>query len=108
MIARLRALLTRGNRADGYRRGGDDGVFALAGLGSTSSNALRQPRATIANVDGALAAVVLALVLFGTVMVYSASISLADSPRYNVAPTHFLLRHLASLAIAFAAAAIAF
>ena len=108
MIARMRALLTRGNRADGYRRGGDDGVFALAGLGSTSSNALRQPRATIASVDGALAAVVLALVLFGTVMVYSASISLADSPRYNVAPTHFLLRHLASLAIAFAAAAIAF
>jgi cell division protein FtsW len=33
---------------------------------------------------------VLALIMLGTVMVYSASIALADSPRYNVAPTHFL------------------
>jgi hypothetical protein len=33
-------------------------------------------------------------------MVYSASISLADSPRFNVAPTHFLVRHLLSLGIA--------
>jgi cell division protein FtsW len=36
--------------------------------------------------------------------VYSASISLADSPRFNVAPTHFLMRHLLSLGIAFVAA----
>ncbi len=59
-------------------------------------------------VDGPLVGVVLTLVLIGTVMVYSASISLADSPRYNVAPTHFLMRHLLSLGIAFCAAAIAF
>ncbi len=103
MIDRLRSLLSGGTR-----RAGGDGVFALAGLGSLSSNALRQPRSTLARFDGALAAVVLALVLFGTVMVYSASISLADSPRYNVAPTHFLLRHVLSLGVAFVAAAIAF
>jgi cell division protein FtsW len=108
VIDRLRALLAGRERDGAYRRGSGDGVFALAGLGSTSSNALRQPRATLASVDGALAGVVLALVLFGTVMVYSASISLADSPRYNVAPTHFLLRHLAALTIAFFAAAAAF
>lgn len=114
MIAALRALFdrggrgTRGGREGSLRRAGGDGVFALAGLGSTSSNALRQPRATMANVDGALAAVVLALVLFGTVMVYSASISLADSPRYNVATTHFLWRHVLSLGVAFVAALIAF
>ncbi len=59
-------------------------------------------------IDGPLVGVVLALLLIGTVMVYSASISLADSPRYNVAPTHFLLRHLLSLGIAFCAAVIAF
>ena len=46
--------------------------------------------------------------MIGTVMVYSASISLADSPRFNVAPTHFLMRHLLALGIAFCAAAIAF
>jgi cell division protein FtsW len=103
VIDRLRSLLSGGTR-----RAGGDGVFALAGLGSLSSNALRQPRSTLARFDGALAAVVLALVLFGTVMVYSASISLADSPRYNVAPTHFLLRHVLSLGVAFVAAAIAF
>jgi cell division protein FtsW len=62
----------------------------------------------MAHVDGALAAVVLVLVLFGTVMVYSASISLADSPRYDVAPTHFLLRHVVSLGLAFIAALVAF
>jgi cell division protein FtsW len=52
--------------------------------------------------------VVAALIMIGTVMVYSASISLADSPRFNVAPTHFLMRHLVALGIAFCAAAIAF
>jgi cell division protein FtsW len=107
VITRLRTLFDRGGRG-GMRRPGGDGVFALAGLGSLSSNALRQPRTTLARFDGALAAAVLALVLFGTVMVYSASISLADSPRYNVAPTHFLLRHVFSLGVAFVAAAIAF
>ncbi len=107
MIARLRALLQRRERDGAYLRNGG-GMLALAGLGSTSSAALRQPRAQVSNVDGALVGVVLALIVFGTVMVYSASISLADSPRYNVAPTHFLLRHVISLTIAFAAAAVAF
>jgi cell division protein FtsW len=40
--------------------------------------------------------------------VYSASIALADSPRYNVASTHFLMRHVLSLGIAFCAAVVAF
>jgi cell division protein FtsW len=62
----------------------------------------------VSGVDRALAGVVLALILIGTVMVYSASIALADSPRYNVAPTHFLVRHALALGIAFCAAAIAF
>jgi cell division protein FtsW len=52
--------------------------------------------------------VVVALILIGIVMVYSASISLADSPRYNVTPTHFIVRHLFALAIAFVAAVAAF
>lgn len=88
--------------------GADAGLLALAGLGSTSSAALRQPRARLDQVDTALLAVVAALVVFGTVMVYSASISLADSPRYSVAPTHFLLRHLMSLAVALGFALLAF
>jgi cell division protein FtsW len=80
-------------------------MMALAGLGSAVPAARAS---TLPSVDRALLAVVFALVLIGTVMVYSASISLADSPRYNVAPTHFLARHLLSLAIALCAAAVAF
>lgn len=58
--------------------------------------------------DAPLVMVVAALILLGSVMVYSASISLADSPRYQVAPTHFLLRHALALAVAFCAAVVAF
>ncbi len=81
-------------------------VMALAGLGGAARGGLQ--RDALPAVDRALIGVVLALILLGTVMVYSASISLADSPRFNVAPTHFLLRHLLALGIAFCAAAIAF
>ncbi len=50
-----------------------------------------------------------ALLLIGVVMIYSASIALPDSPRYaNYAPTHFLLRHLLAIGVAFAAAIVAF
>jgi cell division protein FtsW len=58
--------------------------------------------------DAPLAMVIAALMLLGLVMVYSASISLADSPRYQVAPTHFILRHVGALSIAFCAAVVAF
>jgi len=45
-------------------------------------------------VDGALIWSVVALLLIGLVMVYSASIALPDSPRFaNYRPTHFLVRH---------------
>jgi cell division protein FtsW len=80
-------------------------VLALAGLGSAPASAVTRQTA---EVDRTLMAVVTALIMIGTVMVYSASISLADSPRFNVAPTHFLVRHLLSLGIAFCAAALAF
>ncbi|HKO68128.1 MAG TPA: putative lipid II flippase FtsW [Burkholderiaceae bacterium] len=90
-------------------------AFALAGslVGLSSTGLSRSTRAstgsaTLPGIDGPLIAVVVALVLIGTVMVYSASISLADSPRYNVAPTYFLVRHLSSLGIAFCGAVIAF
>jgi cell division protein FtsW len=81
-------------------------MMAFAGLGTAGGAAAT--RASLPAVDRALVGVVLALILLGTVMVYSASIALADSPRYNVAPTHFLVRHLLSLGIAFCVAAVAF
>jgi len=55
--------------------------------------------------DQALVWVVLALLLLGLVMVYSASLALPDNPKFaRYAPTHFLSRHALSLAIAFVAA----
>jgi cell division protein FtsW len=58
--------------------------------------------------DLPLVTVVLALCLFGTVMVFSASIALADSARYHVTPAFYLVRHAISLAIALVAAGVAF
>lgn len=102
-LGMLRPARRRRGRSEAPLRGG--AVLALAGLGGASASATtREP----AGVDGSLMAVVCALVLIGAVMVYSASISLADSPRFNVAPTHFLVRHLSSLAIALCAALLAF
>lgn len=84
------------------------GLLALSGglMGT------RTPQGTAARgpevLDAPLLMVIAALILLGVVMVYSASIALADSPRYHVAPTHFLLRHGLSLGIAFFCAALAF
>ncbi|MGZ9059012.1 MAG: FtsW/RodA/SpoVE family cell cycle protein, partial [Burkholderiaceae bacterium] len=113
LLQRLRAPF--GRRRSARRERGADRAFAFAGslvglssagLGGRSTASARPT--SLPAVDGPLVGVVLTLLLLGTVMVYSASISLADSPRYNVAPTHFLMRHVLSLGIAFCAAAIAF
>ena len=55
--------------------------------------------------DQALVWVVLGLMLLGMVMVYSATVALPDNPKFGrYSPTHFLLRHALSMAIAFVAA----
>jgi len=59
--------------------------------------------------DQPLVWVAVTLLLWGTVMVYSASIAMPDNPRFaNYSHTHFLLRHLASIGVAFVAALLAF
>lgn len=65
--------------------------------------------ARLAAVDTALVWVVLALLVFGIVMVYSASVALPDNPRFaRYSPTHFLIRHTLFVAIALIAALLAF
>src|SRR5262252_9873810 len=81
------------------------GTLALAGLGGVA--AVRRG-ARFDRIDVTLLAVLAALLMFGAVMVYSASISLADSPRYNVTSGHFLIRHAVSMLIGAAVAAAAF
>ncbi|HUD25439.1 MAG TPA: putative lipid II flippase FtsW [Burkholderiaceae bacterium] len=80
-------------------------TLALAGLGGVAG---RRRDGGFDRIDTTLLVVVVALLMFGAVMVYSASIALADSPRYSVAPAHFLARHAVSMLIAVGAAACAF
>lgn len=59
--------------------------------------------------DQALIWVTVALLVWGLVMVYSASIAMPDNPKFaRYAHTHFLTRHVLSLMVAFVAALIAF
>ncbi len=60
--------------------------------------------------DPVLLLTVLALLSLGLVMVYSASIAMADNPRFGgrYTPTYFLIRHTLSLLLAFMAAVLVF
>ncbi len=78
----------------------------------TGSAEFARTRSTPAHVlgfDQALLWTTVALLVFGLIMVYSASIALPDNPRFSrYAHTHFLTRHIISLVVAFVAALIAF
>lgn len=61
---------------------------------TSSVNAVRPGRTTMPNFDFAVIIASAALVLFGLLMVYSASIALADGPRYeSYGRYYFVLRH---------------
>ncbi|HEY1104044.1 MAG TPA: putative lipid II flippase FtsW [Burkholderiaceae bacterium] len=65
--------------------------------------------ARVLGFDQALVWVTVALLTWGLIMVYSASVAMPDNPRFaNYAHTHFLMRHMLSLVLAFVAALIAF
>ena len=77
-----------------------DRVFGLPVRDAVHVGGARPVR--LADFDHALVLVVLALVAFGLVMVYSASVALADSPktmRFAPTPTFFLMRHLLAISI---------
>jgi cell division protein FtsW len=60
-------------------------------------------------VDQALIWLTLALLVFGLVMVYSATVALPDNPKFaRYAHTHFLVRHAIFIALSFVAALLAF
>ena len=65
--------------------------------------------ARLYGIDQALVWVVVALLMWGMVMVYSASIAMPDNPRFaRYAQTHFLTRHIISLVLGCAVALLAF
>jgi hypothetical protein len=60
-------------------------------------------------VDQSLVWVVVALVLWGMVMVYSASIAMPDNPRFSrYTHTHFLIRHVMAITVGCVMALLAF
>ena len=81
-----------------FSRGGIDNF--RSGLRDAVSG-VEQTRSRMMDYDQLLVWAVLSLALIGLVMVYSASITLADGPKYaNYSSNYFLIRHVISLSIA--------
>jgi cell division protein FtsW len=86
------------NRFWNFSRGGIDNF--RTGLRDAVSG-VEQTRSRMMDYDQLLVWAILSLMLIGLVMVYSASITLADGPKYaNYSSNFFLIRHMISLAIA--------
>jgi len=78
-------------------------------LGRQSLSRSPAAPARMAGFDQALVWVTVALLMWGLVMVYSASVAMPDNPKFSrYAHTHFLLRHVLSLVVAFIVAYLAF
>ncbi|HSV59845.1 MAG TPA: putative lipid II flippase FtsW [Variovorax sp.] len=100
-------------RLFGRAKGGVDALpmhlpVHLGGAGITQT---RAAPVRVLGFDQALLWVTVALMAWGLVMVYSASIAIGDNPRFaraNFDQTYFLARHLVSLVVAFIAALLAF
>ena len=78
-------------------------------LGGHSLSGTHSSPVSLSGFDQALVWVTVALLMFGLVMVYSASIAMPDNPKFaRYAHTHFLMRHVLSLVVAFVVALLAF
>ncbi len=78
-------------------------------LGGRGSFSTHSASTQVRGFDQPLVWVTVALLLWGMVMVYSASVAMPDNPRFaNYAHTHFLVRHILSIGVAFVAALLAF
>ncbi|CAN7470475.1 putative lipid II flippase FtsW [Polaromonas sp. LjRoot131] len=77
--------------------------------GQSLSRTLAAPPVRMAGFDQALLWVTVALLMWGLVMVYSASVAMPDNPKFaRYAHTHFVTRHIVSLVVAFIVAVLAF
>ncbi|RZJ18514.1 MAG: putative lipid II flippase FtsW [Haliea sp.] len=78
-------------------------------LGGQGASRTASAPVRMSGVDQALIWVTVALLVWGLVMVYSASVAMPDNPKFaRYAHTHFLLRHALSLGVAFAVALLVF
>ncbi len=96
-------------------------VQTLRGMGSVAADVLpvrtsyggsassARPVASVMGVDKPLLWMIITLLIWGLIMVYSASIALPDNPRFaKYAHTHFLMRHMFSLVVAVSVGLLAF
>ena len=105
MIAAMQSTLARWRATLGAAAG--DGLPVR--LSSRGDGVTRGPAVRELGFDQPLLWVVVTLLVWGLVMVYSASIALPDNPRFaNYAPTHFVTRHAFFMAIGLLAALVAF
>jgi cell division protein FtsW len=103
LLPRLRAMLPGRDLAGA----GADGLPVR--LSNRSYAGTRNLAVRELGFDQPLLWVVVTLLAWGVVMVYSASIALPDNPRFaNYAHTHFVLRHAISMCIGLVAAFVAF
>lgn len=106
MMNLVRGWVTSRNRFGGGLRQGFN-EFRSELRDATKTNTYS--RSAMGAWDQSLLWSVVLLVLMGTVMVYSASITLADGKKYaNYSSTYFLMRHIFSLGIAVFAGLIAY
>ena len=78
-------------------------------LGRRANYANAQSISRVSSLDHALIAVVCTLLVWGAIMVYSATIAMPDNPKFlGYTHNHFLVRHFASIATGLLAGLIAF
>jgi cell division protein FtsW len=78
-------------------------------LGRRANYANTQSSSRVSSLDHALIAVVSTLLVWGAIMVYSATIAMPDNPKFaGYTHNYFLLRHLASITVGLLACWIAF
>lgn len=86
-----------------------DGVKGFRSELRDATTVTKYTRSTMTQWDQPLLWAIVLLVLLGVVMVYSASITLADGKKYaNYSSSHFLVRHILSIGIAVFAAILAY
>ena len=107
MLAWGNGLVSR-SFGSGRLQGAAEGALPV-NLGSYDYARNGSAQAKIQNIDQTLVWVVVALLMWGMVMVYSATIAMPDNPKFvKYSQTHFLVRHLISISVGFGVALLAF
>ena len=92
----------------GRMQGAAEGVLPV-NLGSYDYAKNASTQGKIQNIDQAMVWVVVTLLMWGMIMVYSATIAMPDNPKFaRYSQTHFLMRHIISILIGFGVALLVF